>query len=74
MDVSSSQETLLEDRLLLTNRYNIHCCSDYCFTSKSGQTTKCRLEFGTEISLGKKLRETPAIVNDKNCCLRLKMA
>ena len=35
MDVSSSQESLLEDHLLLTNRFNIHRCSDYCLTSKS---------------------------------------
>ena len=30
MDVSMSQETLLEDYVLLTNRFNIHRCSDYC--------------------------------------------
>ncbi|XP_021371429.1 uncharacterized protein LOC110466321 [Mizuhopecten yessoensis] len=30
MDVSESQESLLEDHLLLTNRVNIHRCSDYC--------------------------------------------
>ena len=30
MDVCSSQETLLEDHLLLTNRINMHRCSDYC--------------------------------------------
>ena len=37
MDVSSSQESLLEDHLLLTNRFNIHRCSDYCLTLKSGK-------------------------------------
>ena len=73
MDVSSSQETLLEDHLLLTNRFNIHRCSEYCLTSKSGKTKKCRMEFGTETSPGKELRETPAIVHDKNGCLRLEM-
>lgn len=30
MDVSSSQESLMEDHLLLTNRFNLHHCSDYC--------------------------------------------
>jgi hypothetical protein len=30
MDVSISKETLLEDYVLLTNRFNIHRCSDYC--------------------------------------------
>ena len=30
MDISFSQEILLEDHLLLTNRFNLHRCSDYC--------------------------------------------
>ena len=30
LDVSSSKETLLEDYLLLQDRFNMHCCSDYC--------------------------------------------
>lgn len=30
MDVSDSQHSLLEDHLLMTNRINIHRCSDYC--------------------------------------------
>jgi hypothetical protein len=74
MDVSSSQESLLEDHLLLTNRFNIHRCSDYCLTSKSGRRKKCRMEFGTEFSSGKELRQTPAIITDKNGSLRLEMA
>ena len=32
MDVSDTQETLLDDHLLLTNRFNLHRCSDYCLT------------------------------------------
>ena len=36
MDVSMSKETLLEDYVLLTNRFNIHLCSDYCL--KKGKT------------------------------------
>ena len=74
MDVSSSQESLLEDHLLLTNRFNIHRCSDYCLTSKSGRRKKCLMEFGTEFSSGKELRQTPAIITDKNGSLRLEMA
>ena len=35
MDVSDSQQTLLEDHLLLTNRVNIHQCSDYCLKKKN---------------------------------------
>jgi hypothetical protein len=30
MDVSESQESILEDHLLLCNRINLHRCSDYC--------------------------------------------
>ena len=30
MDVSDTQESLLEDHLLLTNKINIHRCSDFC--------------------------------------------
>ena len=54
MDVSLSQETLLEDYLLLTNRFNIHRCSDYCLSkSKSANKKLCRLEFGSESKPGK---------------------
>jgi signal recognition particle subunit SEC65 len=72
MDVSSSQETLLEDHLLLTNRFNLHRCSDYCLqpsksrSSNSSQKT-CRMEFE------KTIRPTPALVKDKNGSLRLEM-
>ena len=38
MDVSMSKETLLEDYVLLTNRFNIHLCSDYCLKkAKTGR-------------------------------------
>jgi hypothetical protein len=49
------------DQLLLTNRFNIHRCSDYCLTLKSGKNKKCRMEFGSKSSPGKQLREIPAI-------------
>ena len=70
MDVSSSQASLLEDHLLLTNRFNIHRCSDYCLTipKKSNSKEKsCRMEFP------KPLRNIPAIVKDRNKALRLEM-
>jgi hypothetical protein len=34
MDTSSSQDSLLEDYLLLTNRINIHRCSDCCLRQR----------------------------------------
>ena len=37
MDASTSQETLLEDHLLLTNRINLHRCSDYCLRLHSNK-------------------------------------
>ena len=77
MDVSQSQESLLEDYLFLTNRINIHTCSDYCWvTPKRGanQGKKvCRMEFGPKDIPGKELRDNPAIVKDKNGSLRLEM-
>ena len=38
MDVSDTQQLLLEDHLLLTNRMNIHRCSDYCLQSRKGKS------------------------------------
>ena len=76
-DVSGSQDSLLEDHLLLTNRFNIHRCSDYCLRtpkSKKHQNEKvCRMEFGTASSPGKTLREQPEIVKDRNGSLRLEL-
>ncbi len=34
MDISDTQETILQDHLLLTNRVNIHRCSNYCLQNK----------------------------------------
>ena len=77
MDVSDTQESLLEDHLLLTNKINIHRCSDFCWTKpkrgpNQGQKV-CRMEFGPQNMPGKILRDTPAIVKDKNGSLRLEM-
>ena len=69
MDISSSQESLLEDHLLLTNRFNLHRCSDYCLKSSKSNASKkvCRMEFPKE------LRSSPALVKDRNGSLRLEM-
>ena len=72
MDTSSSQDSLLEDYLLLTNRINIHRCSDYCLRQRGPRKEKtCRMEFGTLSSPGKELRNKPAIVSEKNKSMRL---
>jgi hypothetical protein len=77
MDVSESQESILEDHLLLCNRINLHRCSDYCLrapkNSPSSSFKQCRMEFGTSLNPGKPLRENPAIVRDRNGSLRLEM-
>ena len=68
MDVSYSQASLLEDHLLLSNRFSLHRCSDYCLTALRSKPNKvCRMEFP------KPLRETPAIIKDRNKSLRLEM-
>ena len=72
MDVSDTQDSLLLDHLLLSNRINIHRCSDYCLRSKNGKNT-CRMEFGTDKNPGKEIRDTPTIQRDKNGSLRLEM-
>ncbi|KAK3104656.1 hypothetical protein FSP39_007268 [Pinctada imbricata] len=68
MDVSSSQESLLEDHLLLSNRFNLHRCSSYCLnTTNSRQNPICRMEFP------KQERSAPAIVKDRNRSMRLEL-
>ena len=74
LDVSESQDTLLQDHILLTNRINLHRCSDYCLQQKHGQKIRsCRMEFGSESKPGKEIKSCPALVKDKNGCLRLEM-
>ena len=76
-DISMSQETMALDNLLLTNKVNIHRCSDYCLRaskrSKSNGEKQCRMEFGSTSNPGKATRSAPAIVRDRNGCLRLEM-
>jgi hypothetical protein len=78
MDASTSQETLLEDHLLLTNHLNLHRCSDYCLrlpsNKHSSSEKQCRMEFGSASKPGKQLRSTPALIKDRNGSLRLEMA
>ena len=74
MDASDNQYSLLEDYLHLTNRINIHRCSDYCLRQrKTGEEKYCRMECGSLSSPGKQLRSDPAIVRDTNSSLRLEM-
>ena len=77
--VSSSQQNILDDYLLLTNRINLHRCSDYCLVppkSKREATSEkvCRMEFGKMSAPGKVLRSDPALVKDRNGSLHLEMA
>ena len=71
MDASDTQQTLSDDHLLLVNKFNLHRSSDYCLTknkNKSNPNPKvCRMEFPKQES------DTPAIVKDKNNCMRLEM-
>ena len=64
---------MLEDHLQLTNHINIHCCSDYCYRKTTKGVKTCRMEFGTQMQPGNQLRDDPAIVFDKNKCMRLEM-
>ena len=78
MDASSSQSELLEDYLLLTNRFNIHRCSDYCLvptkSKKESVSEKvCRMEFGKTSAQGKKIQSYPSLVKDRNGSLSLEM-
>ena len=68
MDVSSSQQNILDDYLLLTNRIILHIYSDYCLVppkSKCEATSEkvCRMEFGNLSAPGKVLRSDPALVD-----------
>ena len=67
MDVSETQESMVQDHLLLSNHINLHRCSDYCLrkphASSSKKTTKvCRMEFGSEEVPGQTLRDTLKMV------------
>ncbi|XP_062621909.1 uncharacterized protein LOC134283470 [Saccostrea cucullata] len=70
MDVSESQESLLEDHLLLTNRINIHRCSDYRLQipKHGGKLSKrvCRMEFGKKTTLSWRANGDVSIILSKS--------
>ena len=80
MEMAATQDAILEDHLLLVNRVGLHSCSDYCLTSPrhsepglQPRERVCRMEFGSEFHPGKKLRNSPEIVEDHNGAPRLEM-
>ncbi|XP_078350740.1 uncharacterized protein LOC144635515 [Oculina patagonica] len=80
MDISATQDEILEDHLLLVNRVGLHSCSDYCLRTprhpQEGLQPRervCRMEFGSEFRPGKKVRSCPEIVEDHNGAPRLEM-
>ena len=72
-EAATTQGELLNDHILMTNKVNIHACSDFCWKKNRRGDKICRMEFGTEKSPGKSLRQEPAIVRDKNGSRRLEM-
>lgn len=71
MDVSDSWHSLLEDDILVTNRINIHRCSNYCLQlPKTGENLMHVIE--TKNNQGKPIRNTPVIIRDKKIYLDLK--
>ena len=80
LEIAATQNAILEDHLLLGNRVGLHSCSDYCLRTprlpEPGMQPRervCRMEFGSEFSPGKKLRNDPEIVGDHNGAPRLEM-
>ena len=77
MDVSETQKSVVQDHFLMTNRINLHRCSNYCLryprTKGLNATKSCRMEFGTVENPGKPLRSKPAVVKDRNKCDRLEL-
>ena len=80
MDVSATQDAVLEDYLQLVNRVGLHSCSDYCLrTPRHPQPglqpneRVCRMEYASEFHRGKEHRDSAAVVKDRNGALRLKL-
>ena len=80
MEMAATQDAILEDHLLLVNRVGLHSCSDYCLRTPrhpepglQPRERVCRMEFGSEFHPGKKLRNSPEIVEDHNGAPRLEM-
>lgn len=71
MDVSDSRYSLLDNDILVTNRINIHRCSDYCLQlPKTGENLMNVIE--TKDNQGKPIRNTPDIIRDKKNYFDLK--
>ena len=73
LEIAATQNAILEDHLLLVNRVGLHSCSDYCLRTLchpelglQPRECVCRMEFGSEFSPWKKLRNDPEIVEDHN--------
>ena len=80
LEIAATQNAILEDHLLLVNRVGLHSCSDYCLRTPrhpepglQPRERVCRMEFGSEFSPGKKLRNDPEVVGDHNGAPRLEM-
>ena len=80
LEIAATQNAILEDHLLLVNRVELHSCSDYCLRTPrhpepglQPRERVCRMEFGSEFSPGKKLRNDPEVMGDHNGAPRLEM-
>ena len=66
--------------MLLVNRVGLHSCFDHCLRTPrhpepglQERERVCRMEFGSHFHAGKKLRNSPEIVEDHNGAPRLEM-
>ena len=73
VEMAATQDAKLEDHLLLVNQVGLHSCSDYCLRTPrhpepglQPRERVCRMEFGSEFHPGKKVRNSPEIVEDQN--------
>ena len=80
MQIAATQDAILENHLLLVNRVGLHSCSDYCLRTprhpEQGLQPRervCWMEFGSEFCPGKKIHDSPEIVEDHNGAPRLEM-
>ena len=72
-EIAVTQADVANDHLLLCNKINLYRCSDFCLKKNRRGEKICRLKFGQEGSAGKPLRDSPAIVKDKNGSMRMEM-
>ena len=79
LEIAATQNSIMEDHLLLVNRVGLHS-SDYCLRTPrhlepglQSRERVCRMEFGSDFCPGKKLWNDPEIVVDHNGAPRLEM-